>query len=162
MNMRGASRQSGFTLIELAVTLAIVGLLAGVAVQTAEIVVQRNQENELRQSLREIRKAIDAYKQAVDEGRVISKVGESGYPPSLKTLVEGVVDARSPEKKKIFFLRRVPRDPMINEMDKAADESWGLRSYASDADDPSEGADVYDVYTRSAGIGLNTVPYKQW
>jgi general secretion pathway protein G len=162
MNMRGASRQSGFTLIELAVTLAIVGLLAGVAVQTAEIVVQRNQENELRQSLREIRKAIDAYKQAVDEGRVISKVGESGYPPSLKTLVEGVVDARSPEKKKIFFLRRVPRDPMNNEMDKAADESWGLRSYASDADDPSEGADVYDVYTRSAGIGLNTVPYKQW
>ena len=162
MNMSATVPVRGFTLIELAITVAIVGLLASIVVPTAEIVVQRNQEQELRLALREMRKAIDAYKQAGDEGRVIGKVGESGYPPTLKVLVEGVEDARSPEKKKIYFLRRIPRDPMNAETDKAPEETWGLRSYASEPDDPAEGADVFDVYTKSAATGLNGVPYKQW
>jgi general secretion pathway protein G len=152
----------GFTLIELAITLAIVGLLASIAVPTAEMVVSRLKEQELRTVLREIRRAIDAYKQAVDEGRVVGKAGESGYPPSLKVLAEGVPDARSPDKRKIYFLRRVPRDPFSAEPNTPAEDTWGLRSYASGPEDPSDGADVFDVYTRSAGVGLNGIPYKQW
>jgi general secretion pathway protein G len=160
MQMKRHAR--GFTLIELAITVAIVGLLASIAVPTAEMVVSRMKEQELRLALREIRKAIDAYKQALDEGRVTGKVGESGYPPSLKTLVEGVTDARSADKRKIYFLRRVPRDPFSTDPDVLAEDSWGLRSYASGPEDPSDGADVFDVYTRSAAVGLNGIPYKQW
>ncbi|MBI2960740.1 MAG: type II secretion system protein [Betaproteobacteria bacterium] len=160
MNSRRSSR--GFTLIELAVTVAIVGLLAGIAVPTAELVVQRNKEQDLRLALRELRKAIDAYKQAYDEGRMIKIVGESGYPPSLKVLVDGIADARSAEKRKIFFLRRIPRDPMSAGTESAPEQTWGLRSYASEADSPAEGRDVFDVYSKSAAVGLNGVPYKEW
>ncbi len=152
----------GFTLIELAITVAIVGLLASIAVPTAEVVVARIKEQELRLALREIRRGIDAYKQAVDEGRVIGKVGESGYPPALTSLIEGVPDARSPDKRKIYFLRRIPRDPFSAEPGLPPEQTWGLRSYASGPDDPAEGADVFDVYTRSAGVALNGVSYRQW
>ena len=155
-------RARGFTLIEIVITVAIVGLLASIAVPTAEIVVARAKEQELRLALRDIRRAIDAYKQAVDEGRVTGKVGESGYPPMLKALAEGVPDARSPEKRNIYFLRRVPRDPFATDPALPAEETWGQRSYASPPDDPSDGADVFDVYTRAAGNGLNGIPYKQW
>ena len=145
----------GFTLIELLITVAIVAVLASVAAPLAETTVQRGKEQELRRSLREIRTAIDAYKAAVDEGAIERKSGASGYPPSLAVLVEGVRDARSPDEKKLYFLRRIPLDPVSG-------EEWGLRSYASPADDPEEGADVYDVYSRSADAGLNGVSYKEW
>lgn len=162
MIMRALKSSQGFTLIELMVTVVIVGLLAGVAVPTVELAVQRNKEQELRLALREMRKAIDAYKQAHDEGRMIKIVGESGYPPSLRALVEGVPDAKNAEKAKIYFLRRIPRDPMSAEADSPPEQTWGLRSYASDADTPAEGRDVFDMYSRSAGIALNGVPYRQW
>ena len=145
----------GFTLVELLVVVAIVGLLASIAAPLAELSWQRGNEQELRSALRQIREAIDAYKRATDEGRIERKADASGYPPTLAVLVEGVEDKQDPKKAKIFFLRRVPRDPMT-------DKDWGLRSYASPANDPQPGKDVYDVYSRSDEIGLNRVPYREW
>jgi general secretion pathway protein G len=145
----------GFTLIELLITVTILALLASVALPLAELAVQRGKEKELRQSLREIREAIDAYKHAADEGRVERPADASGYPPTLAALADGVPDKKKTDGSKLYFLRRVPRDPM-------GDADWGLRSYASSAQDPQPGKDVYDVYSRSEDTGLNGVPYKQW
>jgi general secretion pathway protein G len=145
----------GFTLIELMVVVAIVALLASVAAPLAEVTWQRGKEQDLRHALREIRDAIDAYKRAGDDGRIEKKADTSGYPPALQTLVDGVEDKTDPAKAKIFFLRRVPRDPITG-------AEWGLRSYASPANDPQEGKDVYDVYSRSEELGLNKVPYREW
>jgi general secretion pathway protein G len=160
--MRMALQRRGFTLIELLVTVAIVGLLATVAVPVAEVTYKRSKEHDLREALREIRHAIDRYKQAVDEGRVITTILTSGYPPTLNVLVEGVEDARSPEKHKIYFLRRIPRDPLSSEPNLSAEQTWGLRSYESPPDDPKPGEDVFDVYSLSRDTGLNGVPYKDW
>lgn len=145
----------GFTLIELVVTLAIVALLASLALPLAEVTVQRNKERELRLALRQLREAIDAYKRAGDEGRIEKKADKSGFPPTLEVLAEGVKDAKSTKDEKIYFLRRVPRDPLTG-------EKWGVRSYASPADRPAAGDDVYDVFSRSGASGLNGVPYKDW
>jgi len=145
----------GFTLIELLIVVAIVALLASIAAPLAELGYQRGKEQELRYALREIREAIDAYKRASDEGKIERKADASGYPPSLATLVEGVEEKTNPEKTKIYFLRRIPKDPL-------GGEEWGLRSYASPADDPRDGKDVYDVYSRSEGVGLNQLPYREW
>jgi general secretion pathway protein G len=147
-------RARGFTLIELVITVAIVAVLASVALPLTELTVQRANEQDLRRALRDIREALDAYKQAGDEGRIRRKVGDSGYPPSLEVLVDGIEDQKSPAKKRIYFLRRIPPDPF--------GEEWGLRSYASPPDDPSEGDDVYDVYSRSRRVGLDGRPYRQW
>ena len=145
----------GFTLIELLITVAIVALLATIAAPLAEVTVQRDKEKELRHALREIRGAIDAYKRAADEGVIERAADASGYPPSLAALVDGVPDKRKPDAPKLYFLRRVPADPM-------GGEEWGLRSYTSPADSPQPGKDVYDVYSKSDGTGLNAVPYRQW
>jgi general secretion pathway protein G len=158
--------QRGFTLIELVVTVALVGLLASVAVPMAEVALQRSKERELRDALQLIRGAIDAYKQAVDDGQILSDAQKSGYPPSLEVLVEGVDDAKSAKKgQKIYFLRRLPRDPLAADLDQNGQPAlavWGKRSYASPPDAPSEGSDVFDVYSMSAGTGLNGIPYRQW
>ena len=151
----------GFTIIELLITLAIVGMLASIVLPVAEVSVQRSREQELRRALWEIRQAIDAYKRAGDEGRITRPVG-SGYPKNLEILVEGVPDQRDPKKSKIYFLRRIPRDPMQPAVDGQESASWGKRSYASDANEPKEGDDVYDVYSLSTKTGLNGVPYRKW
>jgi prepilin-type N-terminal cleavage/methylation domain-containing protein len=163
MTMANAAPQSGFTFIELAVTVAIVALLATLVLPMAEVMVKRSQEHELHLALREIRTALDAYKQAVDDGRIASEMDKSGYPPLLKVLVEGAIDERSPNRNsKIYFLRRIPRDPMCPDPSKADDETWGKRSYASSADTPEEGEDVFDVYSLATDVGLNGVPYGDW
>jgi general secretion pathway protein G len=152
----------GFTLIEMVITVAIVGLLATAAMPLARLAAQRNKEIELRSSLREIRTAIDAYKLAGDQGRVQVKLGASGYPPTLQILVDGVEDARSDTKVKIYFLRRIPRDPFFPDTTVAAADTWGLRSYASPPDAPQPGDDVYDVYALTNDTSINGVPYHDW
>jgi general secretion pathway protein G len=162
MRVGFSRRATGFTLIELVITLAIVALLASVAFPLTDLVVQRAKEHELRRSLREIREGIDAYKQAWDEGRIQKKVGESGYPKKLTDLVDGVEDIRTPKKDRIYFMRRIPRDPLSAEPTLSPAESWGKRSYASPPDDPKEGEDVFDVFTLSSGVGINGRPYREW
>ena len=158
----------GFTLIELVVTVAIVGVLASAVLPVLQLSVQRVKENELRANLREIREAIDAYKKLADveNGPIKKIVGQSGYPPNLDVLVEGVIDEKDPNKRKIRFLRRIPLDPMqpVNDVNNTNGiiSNWGLRSYASDANDPREGDDVYDVYSLSKQVGINGVPYAHW
>ncbi len=153
---------AGFTLIELVITVAIMALLASVVFPMAEVAVQRGKEQDLRTALREIREAIDAYKEASDDGRIIMKVDESGYPPSLDILVQGVSDATSPLDRKIYFLRRIPRDPFVSDPNIPAAETWGKRSYASSPNEPQEGDDVYDIYTLSTGVGLSGIAYREW
>ncbi len=152
----------GFTLIELVITVAIVAILASVALPLNELVVQRSKEQDLRRSLREIREAIDAYKPASEEGRIEKKVGESGYPRRLEELAAGVNDQKSPKKERIYFLRRIPRDPLASDPNLGPAESWGKRSYASPPEEPSEGEDVFDVFSRSTGTGINGRPYREW
>lgn len=155
-------RARGFTLIELLVSLTIMALLATMAVPVTQVVVQRKQEQELRRSLREIRTAIDAYKRAYDEGRMARVLNSTGYPKTLETLVDGVPDLRSPTRAKLYFLRRIPRDPFSSDSQLSDSATWGKRSYASEAAEPQEGDDVYDVYSLSERVGLNDVPYKKW
>ncbi len=162
------ARQKGFTLIELMIVVVIMAILALAAMPLQELMVKREKEQELRVALRQIRSAIDAYKQAADEGRIAKKADESGYPPRLEELFMGVPDIKSPDKKLIYFLRRLPRDPMFVELDVAgvtatpAADTWGKRSYESPWDSPKEGDDVYDVYSRSEAAGLNGIPYREW
>lgn len=152
----------GFTFIELVMTLAIMSVLVLVAVPMAQVTIQHNKERELRQALVQIREGLDAYKRASDRGRIALKVGESGYPKTLDELVEGVPDQRSPSRENLYFLRALPRDPMSPDPSAKASDTWSLRSYASPPDDPTEGNDVFDIYSKSEKLGLNGVPYKHW
>lgn len=152
----GRSDRRGFTLIELIVSVFIIAILVGLALPLAKNTIKREREFELRQDLRDIRTAIDKYKDATDRGFIMSKVDTEGYPETLQILVDGVQMVGQVDKK-LKFLRRIPKDPMTNSTD------WGLRAYQ---DDPKMtawgGQDVFDVYTKSEGTGLDGTKYKDW
>jgi general secretion pathway protein G len=156
-----ADTQRGFTLIEMVVVVMIVGILASAAMPLSALHKRRTQEAELRQALRTLRMALDEHKRAWDAGRIQKKADDTGYPPNLEVLVQGVPDVSSPKGQRMYFLRRLPRDPFADPALPAA-QTWQLRSYASPPDAPSPGADVFDVSSRTPGIGLDGVPYRQW
>jgi general secretion pathway protein G len=154
-------RARGFTLIEMLVVLAMMGVLAAAARPLLELSVQRSREQELRHGLRTLRDALDAYKRAAEAGTVALSPEDSGYPKTLQLLVDGVPDARSPNGRKVYFLRRLPRDPFAPAELPAAD-TWGLRAYDSPPDDPRPGKDVFDVYSRSERRALDGSRLKDW
>lgn len=156
------TKDFGFTLIEMVVTVALVGILASVIVPIAQMEIQRSKEQELKKSLSEIRTAIDAFKKVGDDMHIARNAITTGYPESLEQLVKGVIDIKDPNGKKIFFLRRVPRDPMNSNPDLMPEQTWGKRAYSSEADDPKAGSDVYDVYSLSEKIGLDGQAYRDW
>jgi general secretion pathway protein G len=153
-------RQGGFTFIELLVVTTIILILASAIMPLSKVTVQRQREAELRRYLREMRTAIDKYKEAVDTGLIGSidvKAGSEGYPPDLETLVEGVTVANDASGRKLKFLRRVPIDPMTHSTE------WGLRSYQDKPDATSWGGqNVFDVYTKSTGTALDGTKYREW
>ena len=155
------SRQrSGYTFIELMVVSTILIILASAVMPLARVTIHRQRESELRLALRELRTAIDKYKDAVDTGLIGSldvKAGSEGYPPDLQTLVDGVTPANDASGRKLKFLRRIPMDPVTNSTD------WGLRSYQDKPDSTSWGGqNVFDVYTKSTGTGLDGTKYRDW
>lgn len=146
----------GFTLIELILTVTIIGILTALAVPLARNTIKREKEVALRQELREIRTAIDKYKEASDRGFIQVKLGTEGYPESLDVLVDGVPMVGAVDKK-LKFLRRIPEDPMTGSTD------WGLRSYQDDPKSQSWGGqNVFDVYTKSDGTALDGTKYRDW
>jgi len=155
-------RSGGFTLIELVITVAILGVLAAMALPMLQVSAQRQKEVELRAALRDIRGALDAYRQAVLDKKIESAADASGYPPNLDVLVNGAPDISKPDRRPIHFLRRLPRDPFHPDAQIPAAETWGTRAYASPAEAPAAGEDVYDVFSLSARKGLNGVPYREW
>lgn len=160
--MTQRTRGAGFTLVELLVVLTITAVLAMIGLPLAEVTHRRQNEEDLRVALREIRGALDAFKRASDEGRIERIAGGSGYPPRLEMLVDGVVDQKDPERRRLYFLRRLPRDPFALDAAVSPAATWGLRSYASEPDEPRAGDDVYDVYSMSDQAGLNGIAYRRW
>ena len=154
-------RGSGFTLVEMLVVVSLVGILAAAARPLQDLAATRSREFELRQSLRTLRTAIDAYKRCADDGRIDKSVDGSGYPPSLEVLFEGVVDAKDPAGRRIYFLRRLPRDPFAAQA-LAAARTWKLRSSSSPPDRPQAGDDVFDVMSTSERTALDGSRYQEW
>lgn len=148
--------ESGFTLLELVVTTAILLILASAALPIARVSIQRDKEAELRRDLLEMRTAIDRYKDLSDQNQIRVKAGTEGYPPDLDTLVEGVPLAGRPGER-IRFLRKVPVDPMTGQA------QWGMRCVQDDPDSSSWcGDDVFDVFTQSTGTALDGTKYSDW
>ena len=152
--------QRGYSFIELIVVTAILLILAGITVPLVQVAQQRQREAELRRALREVRTAIDRFKDAADQGAIAAtdlEAGNENYPPDLETLVEGVTRANDATGVPLKFLRRVPIDPMTSSTD------WGMRSYQDKPDSRSWGGqNVFDVYTKSDGEALDGTKYQDW
>lgn len=179
--MNRDARLRGFTLIELVITLALVGILALAIMPFSQLIVQREKEQQLSAALREIRTALDAYKEASDSGLIEREADASGYPPTLAVLVDGVKNVKDPKGGLLMFLRRVPRDPFfIGDPDTPPENTWASRAFGeppthadgaaaadrsdgTDASAPSTaGKDVFDVSSKSDRVGINGIPYRQW
>ena len=152
--------QAGMTLLELIIACGILMVLSSAALPLARVTVKRQREAELRRDLREMRDAIDRYKDAADLGQISPlelKVGAEGYPTELRILVDGIPVANDATGRKLKFLRRIPVDPMTHATE------WGMRSYQ---DDPKAtkwgGQNVFDVFTTSTGTALDGSKYKDW
>jgi general secretion pathway protein G len=151
--------ERGFTFIEMIVVTTILLVLASTVMPLAQVTMQRQREAELHRALREMRTALDKFKDAVDQGLIPStelEPANEGYPPDLETLVDGVSVANDASGRKLKFLRRIPVDPMTK-------DEWGLRSYQDDPDSRSWGGqNVFDVYTKSEGTALDGTKYRDW
>ncbi|QDQ25027.1 type II secretion system protein [Chitinimonas arctica] len=160
-----SSRAGGFSFIELLATLAIIATLAAMAMPLAQTTLKRHKEHELRRALRDIRQAIDAYKAATADGRIVpvdASGSQNGYPPTLVALAAGVPNAKAPGGARLYFLRRLPRDPFYPTASTPAEQTWGMRRFDSPPDQPLAGDDVFDVYSLSTQTGLNGVAYREW
>jgi general secretion pathway protein G len=155
-----ARPQGGYSFVELLVVASIILVLASGVLPLARVTVQRQREMELHRVLRELRTAIDKYKDAVDTGQIGGtdvKTGNEGYPEDLEVLVDGVTAANDASGRKLRFLRRIPIDPMTKTTD------WGLRSYQDKPDATNWGGqNVFDVYTKSTGTALDGTKYRDW
>jgi len=157
---RRADGQHGYSFVELLMVAAIVLILATAVLPLSKVGIQRQKEVELRRALREMRTAIDRYKDAADLQQISNlelEPDDMGYPPELETLVEGVTRAGDATQTKLRFLRRVPKDPFTG------DAEWGLRSYQDRPESTSWGGqNVFDVYSKAGGTGLDGTPYSEW
>jgi general secretion pathway protein G len=154
--LRCPSGPGGYTLAELVMVCALLATLGALVLPVAKFSVRRGKEVQLRQSLREMRNAIDEYKRFVDAGLIELELGAEGYPTELEQLIEPI-DLVGQVDKQVRFLRRIPRDPMTGEYE------WGRRSVQDEWDSDSWGGEnVYDVYSKSEGVGMNGVPYTLW
>ena len=158
--MRFFRSARGYTFVELLIVVTLLSILAAAAMPLVRVTVRRQKEAELRHSLRTVRHALDQYKDAVDRGMIGGtsvRLGSEGYPPDLKTLVEGVQKTGDASGAKLRFLRRIPLDPIMNSTE------WGLRSYQDSPDSNSWGGqNVFDIYSKAPGKGLDGIPYRQW
>lgn len=162
MQQMCSKKSKGFTLIELLVALVLLALLVTSAAPMMQLSAKRNKEQELKKALWQMRDAIDAYKQAAEDGLIKKSAEDSGYPASLQQLVVGVENIQDPKKKKLVFMRNIPRDPFATDTSIPAEETWGKRSYNSAFDKPETGEDVYDVFSLSKEVGINQQPYSEW
>ena len=153
-------RSQGYSFVELLIVTAILFILASAVVPLAQVTSQRQRESELRASLRQVRTAIDKFKDAVDAGRIAQSElspGSEGYPPDLETLVEGVPIQNDQSGAKLKFLRKIPTDPVTNSTE------WGLRAYQDKPDATTWGrGNVFDIYSKSSATALDGTKYKDW
>lgn len=164
MASSGTRRARGFTLVELLVTLALVGIAAAIALPFGTLVQTRAKEAELRVALRTIRQALDNYKAAADAGAIDKPTGSSGYPPSLDVLVTGVPRSAAfgLNTTPMVFLRHVPRDPFFDDRAAPAAQTWNIRAYGAQPGDFTPGKDVFDVSSKSNRLGLDGTRLSQW